>query len=379
MILTKAQEALLKSWMKECTFHYNKCIEILNTNQGFKYLEDKYGKAKGTLALRFKTSYMRNIKGQYDIPAKLIHNICLRAYNAWDCTKKEKHTGLKLARYSNISHTTLEVDKGIYSKGKLFSRSWVGEGFSVRYNHRTQSIIGSPSCRIKYSYGRFYIEVIEELDESKEVHTGNIIALDPGLRNFLVGFDGQDIKEFTSPDDNEKLLSRFNLISNLKKQRASTKDGELRRKITYKINRLYRKLKNLTEELHRKLSHYLATNYDLIFLPTFEVKEIFSKSKNCKSNNRLSRLLGHYKFKRTLKDYCAKYGSGVIEVSEAYSSKTCSHCHTLKFDLGGDKVFKCDNCNLTLDRDWNGAINILMDSISKLQLFGMNYLLNQAL
>ena len=369
MILTKPQAGLLKTWMKECTIHYNRCIEILNKNQGFKCLEDKYGKAKGTLAQRFKTSYMRSIKGQYNIPAKLIHNTSLRAYNAWDCTKKEKHSGLKLARYSDMSHMTLEVDKGIYSKGKLFPKSWIGNSFSVRHNHLTQSIIGSPSCRIKYNFGRFYIEVIEELEESKEVYTGNLIALDPGLRNFIVGFDGQNIKEFTSVEDKEKLLSRFNLITNLKKKRASVRDKGLRRKITYKINRLYRKLKNLTEELHRKLSHYLATNYDLIFLPTFEVKEIFSKSNNCKSNNKLSRLLSHYKFKRTLKDYCAKYGSGVIEVSEAFSSKTCSHCHNLKLDLGGDKLFKCNSCNLTLDRDWNGAINIFMDSISKLQLF----------
>ncbi len=42
------------------------------------------------------------------------------------------------------------------------------------------------------------------------------------------------------------------------------------------------------------------------------------------------------------------------------SSKTCSRCGSVKHDLTlSDRVFRCDVCGLTMDRDLNAAINIL--------------------
>ena len=41
------------------------------------------------------------------------------------------------------------------------------------------------------------------------------------------------------------------------------------------------------------------------------------------------------------------------------SSKTCSNCGTVKAKLSlSERVFNCDSCGLTMDRDLNAAINI---------------------
>jgi len=52
-------------------------------------------------------------------------------------------------------------------------------------------------------------------------------------------------------------------------------------------------------------------------------------------------------------------GKIFIEEDEAYTSKTCSCCGTVKHDLKvKDRVYNCNNCELSISRDKNGAINI---------------------
>jgi putative transposase len=71
----------------------------------------------------------------------------------------------------------------------------------------------------------------------------------------------------------------------------------------------------------------------------------------------------HYRFKQTLKHQAITRGVTVIEVSEAYTSKTCIKCGHIHSKLGGSKVFKCPNCNHKINRDFNGALGILLRAL----------------
>ncbi|MEQ9237686.1 MAG: zinc ribbon domain-containing protein [Coleofasciculus sp. E2-BRE-01] len=50
----------------------------------------------------------------------------------------------------------------------------------------------------------------------------------------------------------------------------------------------------------------------------------------------------------------------MVEVDRWYpSTKTCSRCHTVKDEMPLSKrVFRCDNCGLEIDRDFNASINL---------------------
>ncbi|RHZ50134.1 hypothetical protein Glove_505g20 [Diversispora epigaea] len=50
----------------------------------------------------------------------------------------------------------------------------------------------------------------------------------------------------------------------------------------------------------------------------------------------------------------------VIICTEEYTSKTCGCCGHIHRKLGGSKVFRCPSCTAELDRDINGARNILL-------------------
>ena len=47
-------------------------------------------------------------------------------------------------------------------------------------------------------------------------------------------------------------------------------------------------------------------------------------------------------------------------VDEYYTSKTCSICCNYNENLKGDKIYYCNNCNTTINRDINGCRNIYM-------------------
>ena len=45
------------------------------------------------------------------------------------------------------------------------------------------------------------------------------------------------------------------------------------------------------------------------------------------------------------------------------TSKTCSCCGKLNYNLGSSEVFVCKECEMRIDRDVNGARNILIKNI----------------
>ena len=59
------------------------------------------------------------------------------------------------------------------------------------------------------------------------------------------------------------------------------------------------------------------------------------------------------------------YKTNVVKIDRFYpSSKTCSSCGTVNNEINKDmknlknRVFKCNSCNLEIDRDLNASINI---------------------
>ena len=77
-------------------------------------------------------------------------------------------------------------------------------------------------------------------------------------------------------------------------------------RISQKINRLLIRIKNLIDEVHKKVAKCLTTEYRVIFIPTFELSQMVAKSgkKKRKLNSKTVRKMlhwAHYRFKKTLK------------------------------------------------------------------------------
>ena len=83
------------------------------------------------------------------------------------------------------------------------------------------------------------------------------------------------------------------------------------------------------------------------------------KSKNRYLNRDLN-IYSHYLFKQRLLYKSKIRKVHVYNVTEEYTSLTCGNCGELNYGLGKSKVFNCPNCKIVIDRDYNGARNILL-------------------
>ena len=214
------------------------------------------------------------------------------------------------------------------------------------------------------------------VDEPKPLQTQSnlAMALDPGVRTFVTGFDGSDFIEIGKND-----IGRiYRLARHLDKtmSRIGVNKGSQFKRLRYCLRKsaakIRIKIKNLVNELHKKTAKYLAVKYKVIFLPTFETQQMVKKGKRrlATKTARAMVTLSHYRFKQMLKHQATKHGGVVVDVTEEYTSKTCSKCGHIHAKLGGNKIFKCPECGHTLDRDKNGAFNIMLKALRDTSLTG---------
>ncbi|MGK7894590.1 MAG: RNA-guided endonuclease InsQ/TnpB family protein [Xenococcus sp. (in: cyanobacteria)] len=198
----------------------------------------------------------------------------------------------------------------------------------------------------------------------------SIIALDPGVRSFLTGFDGKKFIDIGNRDITRifRLGQHIDKLISTKTGLKGRKNKYKRQRVSQKINSLLIRIKNLIDEVHKKVAKWLTTEYRVIFLPTFESSQMVAKSekKKRKLNSKTVRQMltwAHYRFKQTLKFHGLKRGATVIDVTEEYTSKTCTKCGNVHQNLGSSKHFKCPHCGHSMPRDWNGALGIFLKAL----------------
>ena len=151
-------------------------------------------------------------------------------------------------------------------------------------------------------------------------------------------------------------------------------DKNINSKKRYRLRRAWHKsikrIKDLVQDVRYKTVKFLCQNYDVVFLPEFNSSKMV-KRVGRRLNKKTARAMmtwSHYSFKELLKTTAIREGTKVVIVTEEYTSKTCSCCGNIHDKLGSSKVFKCPSCKIIMDRDENGARNILLKSCMENEL-----------
>jgi putative transposase len=215
--------------------------------------------------------------------------------------------------------------------------------------------------------GRYYFCVPLTRSTKPSNPKYDTVALDPGVRTFQTIYSSEGIAGKLGDGICDKLTSLGLKEDHLKSVLSNIKvKSKTKSNIRKRCSLLRTKIKNIVNDLHWKTAHYLCSTFKRIYIPTFEVSNMVCKGipeRARKINSKAVRKmisLSHYAFKEKLL-YMAQTKHVQVEiVSEAYTSKTCGGCGYIKNNLGGAKVYKCDQCPFELDRDYNGARNILL-------------------
>jgi putative transposase len=185
-----------------------------------------------------------------------------------------------------------------------------------------------------------------------------IVALDPGVRTFMSLYGFGVYGDFGKGDFGRIRRLCYHL-DELQGKIAKSKRRQ-RQRMKKASQRLRWRIRDLVDDLHKKLAYFLVTRFDVILLPTFETQQMVSKLHS--KTARAMMTWAHYRFKQHLKAKAEEYSAVVVGVNEAYTSKTCSYCGTIQ-NIGSKKRFRC-SCGVDVDRDHQGARGILLRALS---------------
>ena len=235
--------------------------------------------------------------------------------------------------------------------------------FSPKYRvafHPSESFTKElEGTRITYEDGRYFVIVPETRNIQKpENQRLGCVALDPGVRTFITFYSPYMEGKFGEGD----FKKIFNLCLELDRMYSKISKAKCKRKRNLRkaCARLRWKIYNMIEDLHKKTARFLVTMFDTVFIPKFETSKMVTKLESKVARNMLT--FAHYRFKEFLKFKAEEFSCKVVEVSEAYTSKTCSFCGTIQ-NIGSKSVMKC-KCGMEVDRDINGARGIFLRALT---------------
>ena len=234
--------------------------------------------------------------------------------------------------------------------------------------------------RISYDGKYWYLSVgYEAKDMPKPELSGETIGIDLGVKDLAILSNGRVFRNVNKTPEMRRLKKKLKreqrkasrrILQNIKSYdknrrpiwKRPLKECRNVERQNKKIRLLHKRINDIrTNYLHQTTRAIVKTKPSRIVMETLNVKGMMK-------NRYLAEAIAAqklYEFKRQMKYKCEELGIELIEADRFYpSSKTCSHCGYIKRDLRlKDRIYRCPECGLVIDRDLNAAINLANYSV----------------
>jgi putative transposase len=279
--------------------------------------------------------------------------------------KKKKHDKIKIIKNIRFKHN--KVNLPILGWTRITENDYVP---------KDNFIIGGT---IKKEGDKYYAVFRTRRDNSnikyEKEELGMGYGIDLGIKTFaMIANEYYDIFPISSFLNDEKLVNYTNKIEELQRRIAwkyevNKKKGETNkfsnncRRLQNKINSYYRKIHNYKKNLIDKLVSILVKLKPMyITIENLDIKGLLQKDEPSYMDlhRRIQDSMFRY-FRQKLEEKSILYGFELRVANKFFaSSKICSVCGNKKKDLKlSDRIYHCDVCGITTDRDVNAAINLV--------------------
>jgi putative transposase len=199
---------------------------------------------------------------------------------------------------------------------------------------------------------------------------GPIVGVDLGVKHLAtMTVPVKDLSDEHAHIENPRHLdAELDRLAKLDRRLSRCQKGSKNHaKIRKRRQRLHGRISR-TRDLHlHRLTTTLAGNFETVVLEDLSVASMAKRPKKYTSKASRRSILdaGFYEIRRQLTYKTEDRGHRVIVVNRFYpSSKKCSYCGETKAKLAlSVRVFECNKCGITLDRDVNAARNIRDEGI----------------
>lgn len=222
---------------------------------------------------------------------------------------------------------------------------------------------------------RYFLSLVMEVEDIIPIANTSItgLGIDLGIKNTAICSDG-------------KVFENINKIEKIKKLKKRVKRGQksLSRSIEYskfnkikledlknfskkklKLQRIFYRLNCIRNDYNNKIVNEI-TRAKLKYITIEDLKV-----SNIMKNKHLSKAIqeqNFYNIRTKLINKCKERNIELRVVDTFYpSSKLCSCCGNIKKDLTlNNRIYKCINCGLEIDRDYNASVNLEKAKIYKI-------------
>ena len=371
--VTQEQAKILRKWMRAYDKTWNMALKLVKDNKR----EFSWDLKKDVVTKR--TTDTGSLKELKKIPAVIRKGAVKDLCDANEAADKLYKAKMKIDKRNwrktpfEIKYKSRKRTSGSFPLEKdcihltadgisLFSRPRLRMDLGLSRRSKNELKCVEHDCRISYIHNRWYINIPENLKPEVRISHDepNVLGVDPGIRTAFSCF-GTDGKTFdfgvgaTSKADqiNAKIVGIQNKMKNLPGKKY---------KLRKALHRHQARAKDFRDELHWKTISYMTDHYDVIVMGKLNVKSLMMGHN--RTNKKHLSFLSHYMFRERLLTKGIAKGNLVLIQEEHGTTQGCPVCGFKKLDVGSSKVYTCDRCTFTGDRDTKSALCMILSNCS---------------
>ncbi len=209
------------------------------------------------------------------------------------------------------------------------------------------------SATVSRSADRWFISIQVECEPKLKSKTGDArLGIDLGVKTSVTCSDGSIYQSSRPLNRKSKHLGRLQRSVSRKVKGSNNRYEAVR-----KLAKLYWRTQNVRTDFLHKTTTDIVRKSQAVCIEDLSIKGMLSNHKMAKAIAEQ----GLRKFRTILEYKCQMYNVDLHVVNRFYpSSRTCSACGLVKSLLKlSERVFTCEYCGLTIDRDFNASVNLM--------------------
>ena len=341
-------------------------------------LADKIESYKTTGKFVFVTPAMYKKEFSYlkEVDSLALANVQLNLQsaikNCFDRSRKKQNgfPKFKSAKHSRKSYTT-NNQKGTVAiiDDKYIKLPKIGKVKAVIHRQPEADWTVKSVTVSQESDGKYYASILFTFDRiiNNVAISDNVLGLDyasDGLYTDSNGKKGTSHKYYI--ESHKKLAKEQRRLSRkVGSKKNQTKSNNYIKQL-HKVNKIHRHITNQRIDNLHKLSTEIANQYDVVCVESLDMRAMSNKGFG---NGKATLDNGYGLFLNMLEYKLYDRGKYFIKVDKWFpSSQICNHCgtvHTEMKDLS-IRTMRCD-CGLTMNRDYNAALNIKKEGLRLLE------------
>ena len=221
---------------------------------------------------------------------------------------------------------------------------------------------------------RYFLSLIMEVEDTVKASNTSTkgLGVDLGIKDTAICSNGKVFKNINKTKKVKKLKKKLKReqrkmsrsVEYSKSKKIKLKECKNFNKKKLKVQKLFYRLNCIRDDYNNKIVDEI-TRAKLKYITIEDLKV-----SNMMKNKHLSKAIqeqNFYAIRTKLINKCKERNIELRLVDKFYpSSKICSCCGEIKKDLKlNDRIYKCCNCGLEIDRDYNASINLEKAKIYK--------------